>query len=489
MLAGVDRPVLAGDLAASVVTALQGNRSIRADEASVRAAQAGRDMALSGYRPTLQAYGETGYQRLETVAFARPGVVSNTLHPSGYGLQLNQNLWNGFKTQYSVEKETAAIGLEQAKLQGSRQSLLLDVVTAYMNVIREQQMLGQYRTNAAVMARRARELEARQAAGLAIATDVDQARAYASKAGADELAAQSNCATAAARYRLLVGRDPGDLSYPSLPTALIPRDLETAVAIARGENPAIAAATASARLAAKSVDIARSGHMPSVDFQANADRHRDPLSAPSARDITSYVAMVRLTVPLYTGGLTTATVQQAQQRAAEQEHRLHYQRETIESGVVAAWGQYQTAGRIVAAAQSQVAFAERAFRGVEVGEAAGLRAQSDYYEARRVLVEARAGLASARRDRIVAAFGLLQAMGRLTPEVFTGLGRETATRDEADLTTASLRRPPPPGRRRPQQPLPVPAFDTADGPRMSENQPAPSAGPPPPFGTGFVLRN
>jgi outer membrane protein len=83
---------------------------------------------------------------------------------------------------------------------------------------------------------------------------------------------------------------------------------------------------------------------------------------------------------------------------------------------VSAWGSNEAAKAQIAAAQSQVRAAETALSGVREEAKAGQRTTLDVLNAQQELVIARSSLVTAQRDRVVASYAALSAIGRLSAE-------------------------------------------------------------------------
>jgi outer membrane protein len=71
----------------------------------------------------------------------------------------------------------------------------------------------------------------------------------------------------------------------------------------------------------------------------------------------------------------------------------------------------------VISAQSQVTASEIALNGVREEAKAGQRTTLDVLNAQQALVNARIALVTAQHDRVVASYSVLQAIGRLSPQV------------------------------------------------------------------------
>src|SRR5205085_6900939 len=98
----------------------------------------------------------------------------------------------------------------------------------------------------------------------------------------------------------------------------------------------------------------------------------------------------------------------------------------VQSLVTQAWGQIEAAKAQINATQSQVTAAEVALNGVREEARVGQRTTLDVLNAQQDLVNARVALVTAQRDRVVASYTLLSAVGSLSPQV---LGLRVQTYD------------------------------------------------------------
>jgi outer membrane protein len=135
-------------------------------------------------------------------------------------------------------------------------------------------------------------------------------------------------------------------------------------------------------------------------------------------------ATVQLSVPIYAGGGEYATIRQAKETLGQRRLDLDTAREQVQSTVTQAWGQLQAAKAQIAATTAQVAAAEIALNGVREEARVGQRTTLDVLNAQQDLVNARVALVTAQRDRVVASYTVLAAVGSLSPQVL-GLGITT----------------------------------------------------------------
>ena len=125
-------------------------------------------------------------------------------------------------------------------------------------------------------------------------------------------------------------------------------------------------------------------------------------------------AVARLTIPIYEGGEVYARVRQAKETAGQRRIEADTARDQVRAAVVSAWGQHEAARSQITAAQAQIQAAETALAGVREEARVGQRTTLDVLNAQQELLNARVNLITAQRERVVASYAVVQAMGRLT---------------------------------------------------------------------------
>jgi outer membrane protein len=122
----------------------------------------------------------------------------------------------------------------------------------------------------------------------------------------------------------------------------------------------------------------------------------------------------QVTVPIYQGGAEYALIRQAKETVSQRRLELAQNRDQARANVVQAWAQLEAAKAQIEATKAQVAAAEIALNGVREEARVGQRTTLDVLNAQQELVNARVALVTAQRDRVVASYTLLSAVGRLS---------------------------------------------------------------------------
>src|SRR5215475_7132542 len=212
---------LAETLQDALVRTYQTNPQLNAERARQRGTDESVPQALSGYRPQLVASLSAGLQAVRNV-LPDNTIQSATLKPWTIGLTVNQILFNGYKTASNVRIAEFQVKSGRAALRNVEQGVLLDAVTAYMNVMANQALVESQRNNVRVL----REIQAttkrRLAAGDVTPTDTAQAEARLSRGLADLNVAEVALAISKETYTQVIGEAPSQLAAASPIDRLLP---------------------------------------------------------------------------------------------------------------------------------------------------------------------------------------------------------------------------------------------------------------------------
>jgi outer membrane protein len=111
------------------------NPRLDAARATLRATDEEVPRALSGFRPTVVGNADTGYQ-MQTTRPSQPGKAES--NPRGYSVDLQQPIFKGFRVVNTVREAEATVRAGRETLRTTESSVLLEGVTAYVDVVRDQ---------------------------------------------------------------------------------------------------------------------------------------------------------------------------------------------------------------------------------------------------------------------------------------------------------------------------------------------------------------
>ena len=165
------------------------------------------------------------------------------------------------------------------------------------------------------------------------------------------------------------------------------------------------------------VKIAESALYPTLNMVASASQQYGSTSATSLLQSFNASVGAQLNVPVYQGGAEYATIRQAKETLGQRQTDLDTARDQAQQNAAQAWGQLEAVKSQVESAQFAVKGAESALNGVRQEALLGQRTTLDVLNAQQELVAARISLVSVQRDRVVASYTMLAAVGRLSPQV------------------------------------------------------------------------
>jgi outer membrane protein len=396
----------------ALVKAYQSNPQLNAERARQRATDENVPQALAGYRPQIVASLSAA---LQTVRNLLPDntVQTANLKPWVIGVTVTQTLFNGFRTANSVRVAELQVQSGREALRNVGQGVLLDAVTAYTNVLANQSLVEAQRSNVAFLRETLSVTQRRLNAGDVTPTDTAQAEARLNRGLSDLNAAEVALAVSQATYAQVIGNPPSQLRPAEVVDRYLPKSREDSLAMAIRQHPAVMAAGFDVDVASTNIRVAEGALLPSASLQGSASlsRDNDPTLGTFANDQVSIVANV--TAPIYDGGQAASQTRQAKEVTAQSRLVLDQVRNQARTAAISAWVANEGAKIAVSASESEVKAATVALQGVQREAAGGQRTTVDVLNSQADLIQAKARLIGALRDRVIASYTLLSAVGHL----------------------------------------------------------------------------
>jgi outer membrane protein len=398
----------------ALVQAYQTNPRILAARDLLRATDEQIAQAISLLRPTVTATLNAGAATGRTIdEGSEPATrTGSRTVPRSAALTLSQPVWRGGREYAEIRRAESVIKGQRARLHSTEQDVFFEVVTAYMNVVRDEAIVRLRQNNVAVLMRQLQAVRDRFNVGEVTRTDVAQAEASVARAQAQRELAVGNFETSKANYTNLVGRPPVRLVEPR-PPAFLPAQFAFALATAKSTNPTLIAATWDEYAARHNVRSIIGELLPQISINGSLSRSWDPGSQPDRRSDSASLTL-QMTVPLYESGATYSRARAAKQTVFQRGNDLAQARRSVEEAATRAWQTLQAARASVRAFEAEGRANAVALEGVRQENQAGLRTVLDVLDAEQRLLDSQVNLVSARRDVVVASYQLAQAMGKLT---------------------------------------------------------------------------
>ena len=410
-------PARADTMEAALLRAYQTNPQLNAQRASVRATDESVPQALSGYRPKVAVIASGGGQFTNQLVVGSTGkrIEGGPQGPHAVGVTLTQTLFDGNQTANKTRAaESQVLGAREG-LRLLEQSVLLAAATVYMDYLRDAAILEVQRSNTKVLEQTLRQVRDRYSAGIVTPTDVAQSEAQLAAGRTQELAAEATLTTTRANFRRIIGNEPGQLAPASPVDRYLPETLQGAVALSLTESPNVTAAMFGIDVNFLNVKVNEGALFPTVTLTASVQKTWQQTITQIRQFDAAAVAQV--SVPIYQGGAEYSLIRQSKETLEQQRLILEQVRDQARADLVTAWGQLLAGKAQIASSQAQVEASEIALIGTRKEATVGQRTVLDVLNAQQALVNARVALVTAQHDRVVASYAVLNAVGRLSPQV------------------------------------------------------------------------
>ena len=423
--------VVSGAHAETLNEALQraynNNPSLNSSRANLRAVDENVPLAKAGMRPRMSINSYLGAQQNRFIQ--RQDDMSQPNDPNAYpiwnrqqgqslarsaGVTIEQPVFDGFKAQNTTNAAETVVFAEQQRLRLLEQKILFDTASSYMNVLRDTAALKLQENNVAVLTEQLRQTKERYLAGQITLTDISQAESRLAAGKAQASNAHALLESSIGAYQQVVGILPKKLAPAPPVDKLLPPNREEAEKIAVSEHPMILAALHDADASDFDIKAIEADFLPKLSVVADVFTQTN-MNIIYDRNIAAMIGG-RLNVPLYDGGSTSSQLRQAKELAGKKKLDVDVARSEIIALTRTTWANLRSAKTRMVAAQAQIAAAEKALYGVREEAKAGQRTTLDILNAQQELLNARIALIFAQRERVVASYGVLSTIGRLSTD-------------------------------------------------------------------------
>lgn len=415
----------AQDLLQTWQAALSKDPAYSAARAAYRAGQEKLPQARAGLLPAISAelgglYHET--RGASNMALARNG-SRNT-----WDLVLTQPLFDWSRWQ-TFEQSKLMVADVELQLQQAYQDLLLRVAQTYFDVLAAQDTLSASIAEKTSIAVQLESAKRNFELGTATITDTYEAQARYDLVLAEELRRQNELDVRRDLLAQIIGEMPGalaELPYGVQLPAPQPARLSDWSKQAENTNLGVTRAQLHTRIAQYDVDIAGSGHYPTLNLRAASGSVSDGTMqgnvSRNGRTMDSTIGLV-LSIPIYTGGSVSSQVTEKIQLEQKARHDL----EAAQRQAVQAAREYYTVAVTGLARVRALEAGEKSSRAAveanRTGYAIGVRINLDVLNAQQQLYATLRDLAQARYNTLLASLRLKAASGSLSEADLVAVNR------------------------------------------------------------------
>jgi outer membrane protein, adhesin transport system len=403
-------------LEALLIQLLATHPQIQFQRAQVESARKATERARASYLPVVEVSGAVGPAHIETDVRSEVGQPPFEATQQVARLNITQNVFDGFSTSSQVRIARLNSDVTRLTLDGTQQNILFDGIAAYLEVLRQADLIELARLSEDSIMRQAELEDERVERGAGITVDVLQAKSRLQIAKERRVTFEGEFHNAVSRFLEVFNVLPQieAMAIPTPPVGALPDNLDAAVDTASDNNPAVASSLATVEVASERRRLARSDYFPRIDIVGSANHERNFDLLPGVRNDVSLV--LTATWQLFNGFATRANVAQtAYDYQASRDNHTSSVRTVVESTRLA-WQQLVTARQRVDLLENAVSIAGEVFEARANLREAGNETVINVLIAEDEVNNARINLTIARYDAIIAVYQLLLATGRLDLE-------------------------------------------------------------------------
>jgi outer membrane protein TolC len=427
-LVGAAGPCLAAPIEAELKQLLVEHPLLKSGRRAIDAAGSSRGAAQAGYYPRVTVSADGGPEKISTESYSNGTVTppaQSDLQRRKLVLSVEQNLYAGGRTAAAVDVADIDAQLQSNSLQTTTQDVLLEGITAYLQMARYKALITLARRNEETTKRQLALENIRVKRGGGIAVDAMQARARLQLVSERRVFYYQGLREAAANYEQVFGHAPDldQLEQLEIYAERMPESLDAALAHGRLASTRVKESVLQSNRALQQIRQEKSGMMPTIDLVASRARDND-VNALARRAESSL--LLKFSWPLYSGFETQHRV-----AAANSQHLAVFEREAAvlnkqDESVRVAWNQMQSGQERDGMLENAAAITFDVMQNRKRLRDAGRETVMSVLDAEVEYYGVLANRVNAVNDTRIASYRLLAAMGALTPETI-GLEGEKFT--------------------------------------------------------------
>ena len=298
------------------------NKELKAARAELRATDELASQALSEWFPTVSLGGERGRTIVD-----RGAVHTNDIAETRRA-DASLPIFNGGQSFARLKRDKNTILAEREELANIEQQVLLDAVVAYMDIVKNQEILKVSRENEGALKRYLDATQERFSLGEVTQTDLSQAYTRHSRSVSERLQYEGELASSSAVFERIVGQPPVGLYLDQAP---LPYDLSEANVISNAieNNPLIKRAQFNKKAAKIDIWHKAGALLPTVSVDASYVDQEGGYLGFGIDEIETKSILAKLHIPIYQSGAEYSRIRQAKREAEKAEFDLLEQRNLV----------------------------------------------------------------------------------------------------------------------------------------------------------------
>ena len=400
--------VLGPLIGAVVQRAVKTHPSVKATVAKKFSSEYEVDSQVAGYFPSVDLESGIGFEDSEIV-----NRESDTLLRSEAKISLRQLVFDGWETSSRVSVAKANLKAATAVLGAQQQETSLQAAASYIDVFRSKKFVALAKKNLKNHKELGQRIKKRAQTGYGNKANLAQVNARIALANARLIRFQGELDTATAQYQESVDELPPDegMVLPVIPDEMVQEDVDSLIAIAIMNNPALEASAHRIEEKVALTDQVESEFMPKIHVNLSSSWNEDMDGTRGKNNDT--MGMVNLKYNLFNGTGSLARLDKAHYELDNATELMKaYKRQVIKE-VRSAYIQLQVAHARLPALESHVKMASKVLKASYKQFKLGQRSILDLLDQRNELFQAEIALLTEQTRKIYATYRLLASQGGL----------------------------------------------------------------------------
>jgi len=376
--------------------------------------------AYSGYLPSVDLAYSVGPEMTQTIANQRDKVYHTRQDASA---TVTENIFAGFDTVNDVKRQQSLILSADKSLQDKANTLALEVVGAYLDIIRKKKLQDIAQENVAVHKKYLDQIKEKLDSGIGRASDYEQTLSRYENARSSYIASQQNYKNSLYSFQRLLKTkiDANELEIPSL-GALPSQNLDELVKMAFENNPTIHVSQANIAAAKAIYEKSKATYYPKADIQAQAYWNEDlngirTTATQPYDEENGYNVLLKLSYNIFNGLSDKAVVESNKYKMLEKLSSLEDSKRYIEAFTKIAWQTYTSTKDQIVYVQRNIDASKQTVADYQEEHDLGRRSIIDLLNIELEYNAARNRMVTTQYNHYLAYYQLLSYTGKLLEEM------------------------------------------------------------------------
>ena len=404
----------------ALISTYQNNPELIAAREQLKITDEKMSNAISGFLPKI--YYEAS--KTESKRDTSPVGYTTNIEETGWtytkskrsGLNLKQNLFDGGKTVMAVQIAKYTIESGRADLIATEQKILLEAITAYLEIVSSKEILDITTENFQAYEKRYEAIDDKLKVGAAKVSDLATAAAARANAYTELTSASGRYSSAIATYIQVIGIEPENVKIEKSLTTPPSNQLDL-LKFSLATNPELSSINFKKKVSDINLVSSAAQLLPSVDLVGSISKEWTNVNSPyspSQPYTNSKSIYVNITVPIFNQGLEYSGIRSSSADAAKFKYILKNTRAKIAQLTSKSWNDYLGAEEGVKSAEEAVKAATIALEGKKQEYNEGVGTLTELLDAQKNLFDYKIRLTKVKQDAELSKYNMASLMGKLT---------------------------------------------------------------------------